>query len=98
MSPTMIRRLKPSLNERDHVLGNRHAPLVLCEYGDYECPHCGAGLLVVRSSEGNEFADPPQTLDPEGILTTPRTMSPFLFGAGLVVVALVFVGLFFLLR
>ena len=66
--------------------------------GEVNCPQCGAGLLVLRSSAGSEFADPPQTIDPEGILTAPRTMSPFLFGAGLVVVALVFVGLFFLLR
>jgi len=66
--------------------------------GEVNCPHCGAGLLVLPSSDGSEFADPPQTLDPEGILTTSRTLSPAVFAAGLVVVVLLFVGLFFWLR
>ena len=55
-------------------------------------------MLVVARTGAVEFADPPQTLDSEGTLTPPRTLSPILFAAGLVVVALVFVGLFFLLR
>ena len=66
--------------------------------GEVNCPRCGAGLLVVARTGAVEFADPPQTLDSEGTLTPPRTLSPILFAAGLVVVALVFVGLFFLLR
>ena len=27
---------------RDHVRGDSTAPLTLLEYGDYECPYCGA--------------------------------------------------------
>jgi protein-disulfide isomerase len=33
---------------RDHVLGSRTAPVTLLEYGDYECPFCGAAHLVVK--------------------------------------------------
>ncbi len=33
-------RLKPTVSERDHVEGSLDAPVVIVEYGDYECPHC----------------------------------------------------------
>jgi len=66
--------------------------------GEINCPRCGAGLLVLAPPGGSEFADPPQTLDPEGTLTSPPMLSPILFGVGLVVVALLFAGAFFLLR
>jgi protein-disulfide isomerase len=32
----------------DHVAGSLDAPLLLLEYGDYECPHCGAAHAVVK--------------------------------------------------
>ncbi len=34
--------------ERDHVRGSLEAPVVIVEYGDYECPHCGRAYWVVK--------------------------------------------------
>ena len=34
--------------EVDHLRGNHEAPVVLLEYGDYECPYCGQAEVVVR--------------------------------------------------
>jgi protein-disulfide isomerase len=36
------------VSERDHIAGSLDAPLVLVEYGDYECPFCGAAHISVR--------------------------------------------------
>ncbi|HYZ31743.1 MAG TPA: thioredoxin domain-containing protein [Crenalkalicoccus sp.] len=32
----------------DHIRGDPNAPATLLEYGDYECPHCGAAHPVVN--------------------------------------------------
>jgi len=40
--------LHVAVNEHDQRQGNINAPLVLVEYGDYECPHCGAAYPVVK--------------------------------------------------
>jgi protein-disulfide isomerase len=36
------------VGERDHATGPRSAPLVLVEYGDYQCPHCGPAYAVIK--------------------------------------------------
>lgn len=36
------------VGERDHISGNVHAPSILLEYGDYECPYCGAAYPIVK--------------------------------------------------
>lgn len=38
----------PVSSERDHIRGPVDAPIVLLEYGDYECPFCGAAHPVVQ--------------------------------------------------
>ncbi|MEY2582018.1 MAG: hypothetical protein QOE09_1867 [Ilumatobacteraceae bacterium] len=43
----------------DHIRGSIDAPVSLLEYGDYECPFCGAAALVideVRSQMGDDLA------------------------------------------
>lgn len=42
-------KLRPPVNETDHVQGNADAPLELVEYGDYECPHCGRAYPILKS-------------------------------------------------
>jgi protein-disulfide isomerase len=34
--------------DRDHIQGRIDAPIMLLEYGDYECPYCGEAYPVVK--------------------------------------------------
>jgi protein-disulfide isomerase len=34
--------------KRDHIQGTLDAPIMLLEYGDYECPHCGAAYPIIK--------------------------------------------------
>jgi protein-disulfide isomerase len=36
------------ISGRDHIQGPINAPMVLVEYGDYECPYCGDAYPVVK--------------------------------------------------
>ena len=40
--------LKVPVTPSDHIQGDEHAPILLVEYGDYECPHCGHAYPIVK--------------------------------------------------
>ena len=42
-------RLKPPVSSKDHIQGDKNAPLELVEYGDYQCPHCGHAYPIIKA-------------------------------------------------
>ena len=42
----------PVSAERDHIQGPEDAPVTLVEYGDYECPYCGAAYPIIKEVQG----------------------------------------------
>jgi protein-disulfide isomerase len=41
-------QLKPKVSELDHAAGNLKAALQIVEYGDYQCPYCGAAYPILN--------------------------------------------------
>jgi protein-disulfide isomerase len=41
-------KLRVPINAADHTRGSKDAPIILLEYGDYQCPHCGRAYPVTE--------------------------------------------------
>ena len=48
--------LRPAVDNSDHTTGNDEAVLEIVEFGDYQCPHCGAAHPVIKAML-EEFGD-----------------------------------------
>ncbi len=49
-------QLSIPVNEDDHFQGNENASIILVEYGDYQCPHCGQAYPIIKQIQ-KDFGD-----------------------------------------
>jgi protein-disulfide isomerase len=49
-------KLKPPVNSEDHIEGSFQAPVIFTEYGDFQCPYCGAAYPVIKQIQ-KKFGD-----------------------------------------
>ena len=74
--------LDPRIGNYDHLRGMLGAELSLVEYGDFECPHCGAAYPVLADLQarfGDQLrfvfrhsAEPGTSSGPAGVPSTGR--------------------------
>jgi len=75
MHPTRRIDLAVPVGATDHIIGRKHAPVTVLEYGDFECPNCrqaapAVKLLMERFSEQVRFVYrhfPLETLHPHAL-------------------------------
>jgi protein-disulfide isomerase len=48
--------LKIPVTSKDHLQGDAQAPVLLVEYGDYQCPYCGQAYPIVKQVQ-RHFGD-----------------------------------------
>ena len=47
----------PVTDDRDHIQGPPEAPVTLVEYGDYQCPYCGAAYPIIKQVQEEMGSD-----------------------------------------
>jgi protein-disulfide isomerase len=47
----------PVTDGRDHIQGPPEAPVTLVEYGDYQCPYCGAAYPIIKQVQEEMGSD-----------------------------------------
>jgi protein-disulfide isomerase len=47
----IMSQLKPSVGPDDHIQGSINAPIILVEYGDFECPYCGEAYPEIKAAQ-----------------------------------------------